>query len=448
MSIATHTPVVDASRIGLFQYSSALLARSQEPVSGFAESRKRTRCDAGAWGIQRLPTELLCAIFAMCGDTNEVFSYPRDEDMHATRAKNRDRTKTTYLRATVHISRVCSRWFAVTRGCPQLWTAVDVALPQPSDITALKLALRYSDGLPLILRIDDNLYTPPHRRTESIPRQFMELVASTAHRWAEVSIILLHGPPAVLDVIEPLLAVPRNSFVSLARATLRFEDDKHASAASRLWEALYGSPMLRAVQWFYVRVHAPALTLQQLTHIGVNAIRPEEVMGLLQACPRLEILQAIVEPAPDIYPGQNDGYLIPAMPAPIILPHLQVLMLSGMYDWSHFFEGLTVPRLNRLDLNIVGIQADAIQAMLRRSSAHLYMLTLRWLYAGNEREIVALLQSPELQNLKILRYHPYDGPEDEPDSFDPTPYLPSALLVLTRTYEDAESSYHALVTNR
>ncbi|TRM70492.1 hypothetical protein BD626DRAFT_544813 [Schizophyllum amplum] len=272
----------------------------------------------------------------------------------------------------------------------------------------------------------------------------MRLIASTAHRWEEISIILFHEPPKTLDVIQPLLALPRDSFASLKRAMLRFEHDRRGSAASRLWEMFYASPALRTVQLSYIRMQAPPSILRQLTRLGVNVIGSDEVMDLLRACPQLEIFQAIVQPPSHIFPGIEDGYLIPIVPTPIVLPHLRVLMLSGLYDWSHFFEGLAAPRLDRLDMNQTGIQADAVQGMLQRSCAQLRMLALRSIYAGNDSEIVALLRCDELRHLEILRHVPYEGYDDPPDLFDPSPYLPPGIALVTRAYEEAENAYQSM----
>lgn len=396
--------------------------------------------------IHRLPTELLCAIFLMCGEPNDIFNYPRAEHMQSRRDYRNCKTP-LYSRMIILLGHVCSRWFTVTRGCPQLWTMIDVPLPSARDTAALKLALQYSAGLPLTLRMDDNHYTDPLRRKAAACRRFMQLVASTSSRWEEISLIVKYEPPKIIDMIQPLLDLPRYAFVRLQRATIRFEtDDRDGSATSRLWESFYASPVLRTVQWFFAVIHAPSSTLRQLTRIGVNAIRSDKVMALLQACPQLEVLQAVVRHTPGVMPGKNDGYLIPSIATPIILRHLRVLMLSGMYDWSNLFGGLVVPNLVRLDLAVAGIQSDAIRAMLRRSSAHPRMLALRWILPGNDDELKLLFRCHELQDLRILRYDPYDGPRIRyRNQFDPLPYIPPHIVFFTQSYAEAEQAYHALV---
>ncbi|KAL1692117.1 hypothetical protein GGG16DRAFT_112439 [Schizophyllum commune] len=390
--------------------------------------------------IHRLPTEVLCAIFLMCGDQNKVFDYTRDERMDSISVH----VETTfYIRSTVVIGCICWRWYTITRGCPQLWTMVDVPLPQPRDVAALQLSLKYSQGLPLALRLNDFHYSP--KRDVKACRAFMALIAASADRWKELSIILFETPPTVHDMISPLLSMPHDSFASLERAMLRFyEDDVEDPAASRLWQTFYASPTLRAARWFYVEVDAPPSTLLHLTHVGVEVVSPEHILELVQACPQLQALQAVVLPAEHILAGRDDGYLIPTLSAPIYLPDLRTLTLRGMYDFSQFFNGITAPRISRLEMVIAGVQATPICAMLRRSSASLEMLALRWIYPGSDDEIAGLLQSREIENLKVFRYVPYEGIEREPDRFDPSPYLPPNLVAFTRDYDVAENVYRSL----
>ncbi|KAI5885353.1 uncharacterized protein SCHCODRAFT_02557649 [Schizophyllum commune H4-8] len=390
--------------------------------------------------IHRLPTEVLCAIFLMCGDQNKVFDYTRDERMDSVSVHAET---SFYIRSTVAIGGVCWRWYTVTRGCPQLWTLVDVPLPQPRDVATLRLSLKYSKGLPLTLRINDLHYSP--KSNVIACQKFMTLVANSSRRWEEISIILRQKSPTPDELVSPLQQLPQNAFELLKKAMLRlFEDDHEGTISSRVWQKFYTSPALHAAKWFYVPVDAPASILRRLTHVGVEVILPEEIMELLRACPLLQALQAVVVPPEDLFPGRDDGYLFPILPTPIHLPYLRALTLRGMYDWSHFFDGIKAPRIRRIELVIAGVQATPICAMLSRSSASLDMLALRWVFPGCDGEIATLLRSPQLRQLKIFRYEGYKGPEREPDRFDPSPYLPPNLVTFTKIYEVAEKAYCAL----
>ncbi|KAL1676236.1 hypothetical protein EV122DRAFT_216831, partial [Schizophyllum commune] len=405
------------------------------PIAQSMPTKERAKQSRSPCFINRLPTELLCVIFMMCGDPNTLFAYPRDERMDPTSLHVRT---LSYIHATVMLGRVCSWWLTITRGTPQLWTLIDVALPQPCDIAALRLALEYSQAVPLALRINDYMFTPNRRRNTEVCVQFMKLVASSAHRWGEISIIMKYEPPKVCDMMAPLLELPKDSFVSLRRAMLRLHGGAwEGSPTVRLWEKFHASPALREVQWYCQRVRAPPSLLHQLTQVGVNNIMAGEIMGLLQECPQLEVLRANVRPAPDKLPGLDDGRLFPVLLTPVLLPHLRTLILSGMYDWTNFFGGLTAPRLQELQMCVAGIQASPVCAMLRRSSAHLRTLAFRWLYQESNGDIVTLLQSPEMDHLTCFCHDPYTEVGEEPDPFDPSLYLPPRTIMYAKTLVQA-----------
>ncbi|TRM68933.1 hypothetical protein BD626DRAFT_624386 [Schizophyllum amplum] len=386
--------------------------------------------------IHRLPTELLCAIFLMCGEPNPKFMYPRDRHMHYIKAKTRLHT---YNQAAVILGRVCSRWLIVTRGCPALWTMFDVFYPRPRDIVGLKLCLEYSAGLPLSLQLEEGpgvLYRRPN-----VCRQLMRMVADSACRWQEMSINLYDAS----DILDPLLSLPRGSFSCLTRASLclRNIDRSQVRPDGRLWDLFYGSQSLRAVDWWDHRYHPLHMTtppIQHLTHIGAHSIRPDHLINILQVCLQLEVLQAFVQSTEPVFLGAPDAHLLPVV-GDIILPRLRILMLSGMRDWSRLYRVLTVPALDRLETCAAGVQASHIEGMLTRSSARLTMLTLHWPQPGYGDETSALLRSSPLQHLKILRYAKDDRPRNESDNYDPRPYLPAAIRLFTASSEDAEAAY-------
>ncbi|KAL1692098.1 hypothetical protein GGG16DRAFT_112420 [Schizophyllum commune] len=401
---------------------------------------RKTKVSPHLCFIQRLPTELLCAIFMMCGDPNKLFAYPRNEQSDTMASQNKTHF---YSWATITIGYVCSRWFHTTRDCPQLWTMIDMPRPKLWDIFALRLSLKYSANLPLTLRINDYYVTSDEGSGAVACTVFMRFVSAYASRWEEISIVLRS---VTSDIVQPLLEVSRASYSCLRRAMIRFESDgANRSTTTRLWELFYASPLLRTSQWFYTRISASESVLRHITRIGVDNIQPDEIMKLLMACPHLEVLQAVVTPEPSVFVGEDDGYLFPIQSPPIILSRLRFLELRGMHDWSRFFESFATPKIRRLGLSTAGVQAQAISAMLRRSSAHLDALALRQLYSGNDEEVAALLRSHELQLLKVFCYQPYDGPcrRRSPDLFDPSPYLPPAVVLYTKTYEEFEEKYES-----
>ncbi|TRM70433.1 hypothetical protein BD626DRAFT_28799 [Schizophyllum amplum] len=381
----------------------------------------------------------------MCGEIDDLSVHPRDPRMDPVLLCLKP---IQYCQTAIRIGYVCSRWLTVTRGCPQLWTMVDLPFPQRRDVTILELCLRYSAGLPMTLHLNDNKEYSLNRRNVDICQQFMRIVASAAHRWVGIHIYIRQTEPNVTSLLEPLYSLPTASFSALKHVTLRptwqYLDDDGRQATLRLWDAFYASSALRTARWHNVAidVHRHAPTLRQLTHVGVNAIRSDEVMELFRACPRLEVFQGIIVTPSGLFPGEADGYLLPALATPIVLPHLRILALRGMHDWSNLFDGLAVPLLNRLEINMTDVQAHAIERLLNRSGARLFMLAMRCVLPGNVEQIKALLRCPALQRLKIFVYQPRDGSYDEEqDYFDPRPFIPPNVVLCTTQYKHADDTY-------
>ncbi|TRM68927.1 hypothetical protein BD626DRAFT_446515 [Schizophyllum amplum] len=389
--------------------------------------------------IQRLPTELLCAIFLMCGESNPRFIYPRDRHMHHIKTKARLRT---YNRAAVMLGRVCSRWLMTTQGCPTLWTMFDVFYPRPGDIAGLQLCLKYSAGLPLSLQVEEGPVVALRR--PDLCRRMMQMVADNAPRWQEMSLYLHNAS----DILDPLLVLPPGSFSCLTRASLCLwkMNRNQARRDGPLWNLLYASRSLRTVEWWddpYHPLHTTTPAVHHLTHISAHSISPDHLINILQVCLQLEVLQAGVESTEFVFPGAPDAHLLPVV-GDILLPRLRILMLSGMRDWSRLYRVLTVPALDRLDLCAAGVQARYMEDMLTRSTARLTMLTMHWPQPGYGDETSALLQSSPLRQLKILRYTKDDSPDNESDDYDPRPCLPAALCVFTVSFQHAEVAYRDL----
>ncbi|KAL1675130.1 hypothetical protein EV122DRAFT_219145, partial [Schizophyllum commune] len=386
--------------------------------------------------INRLPNELLCAIFMMCGEVDNFFLYPR----YVSRDEYPP-PMLLYCRATVLLGHVCRRWFIVTRGYPQLWTMVDVSFPQSADVDTLKLCIRYSEGLPLTLRINGRHWMPLHLRNTDAYRQFMRLVASVSHRWVEISFVVTQTPFEPFDGMNHLTDLPVDAFPLLERAMLYFMYD-YGESSRALWERFFRSPALRTIHWRGAGFRAPSSTLEQLTHVAVDRIDPADVMDFLRSCKQLEFLRVLLKSDDSLFAGENDGVFIARPATPLDLPLLQVLMLSGMYDMTNLLDCINVPLLRRLDLISCGVRARAVEGMLQRSRAQLIMLGLCRIYKGHTDQTTMLLQSLPLRHLSIFLYelHPPHGyKENEP--FDPRPFLPPYLSLFTQSHVQADAVY-------
>lgn len=387
--------------------------------------------------IQRLPNELLCCIFLMCGDPNPVAGYPRDEHMHKVDVNWSHFN--LYSRSAVLLGRVCSRWFTVTRGFPRLWTVFDVGAPSPLDFVALKLCLRHSESLPLSLRIHDYIFLPSnYDLIAKRVKHLLCIVADHAKRWEEISLHVME----VRDILDPLLALPRGAFSCLARASLVTEEARRPAPdgpIALLWKYFHSEPSLRVVEWpdrplIHVDLSNPLLG--NLTHIGMGDVAQHDLLLLLRHCPLVLVVQAGIL--------HRRYYEIPLQSSPTLhLPCLQQLVLAGADDLTPIYSSLVVPALVRLDLSATKVQKDAIVSMLTRSIAHLIMLTIHCPVDGQKDNIAALLQNQSLQQLKILRYDyrtvlPWWRTEEEPQEL--LPFL-SPVIGLFTEWQDAEDAY-------
>ncbi|KAL1711828.1 hypothetical protein EV715DRAFT_268308 [Schizophyllum commune] len=344
--------------------------------------------------INRLPNELLCAIFLLTGDPSPVSGFPRDHDMHDNGLH--PFAVRLYSKAAVLLGRVCFRWMHVTRGFPALWTVVDVTFPGARATAILKRCLEYSAGLPLVLWICKSV--DPNESHYGVDPRFMRLVAANAHRWVEISIQL--GDEC--HALQPLISLPSGSFIALRRARIEFRRI-HVTGDSLdtlLWRSFYTSPHLVALDWNrtqYTQYSLSSAPLQQLTKLGIYCSEPAMLLPIFINCTALEVLVLHIN-----WPWgpEEEDEAIP-LPSLVCLPRLRALALHGSYDWRPLFSALEVPSLNRLDLSHMDIEHVDIESMLRRSSARLMMLTIHWPGMDQGGNIVALLHSTAMRSLQI-----------------------------------------------
>ncbi|KAL1711826.1 hypothetical protein EV715DRAFT_278331 [Schizophyllum commune] len=268
--------------------------------------------------IDRLPNEILCAIFLICGDPSPASIFPRDYDMHAYDMEAH-RVK-PYSGSVALLGRVCARWYAVTRGSPTLWTVVDVAYPTREATSVLKLCLKHSAGLPLSLWISNSLR--PDARAKGVDPHFMALVAANASRWTELSIELRDE----VFVLQTLTTLPSGAFSSLRRARIKFYGRKtqESNADTLLLKQFFTSPSLDCVDLTrtgYIETGLAFAPLHQLTSLGMHRAKPDMVSTVLRNCTSLELLYIRIEP----FAFGRAGNVPLSIPFPSCLPRLRVL---------------------------------------------------------------------------------------------------------------------------
>ncbi|KAI3998329.1 hypothetical protein K525DRAFT_214793, partial [Schizophyllum commune Loenen D] len=337
----------------------------------------------------------------------------------------------------------CSRWLHVTRGFPALWTVVDVTFPGARATAILRRCLEYSAGLPLVLWICKSV--DPNESHYGVDPRFMRLVAANAHRWVEISIQL--GDEC--HALQPLISLPSGSFTALRRARIEFRRI-HVTGDSLdtlLWRSIYTSPHLVALDWNrtqYIQYSLSSAPLGQLTELGIY-IEPGMLTPILLNCTALEVLFIHIDWPWG--PEEDNGTI--SLAAPVCLPRLRALALRGSYDWAPLFSALQVPSLNRLDLSHMDIEHVVIENMLHRSSARLMMLTIYWPAIDQGDNIVALLHSPTMHHLQVVRYKcafPGRSEYGWEDSFDLRPLVPSHIYYTTK-YAEAERYYVTICTS-
>ncbi|KAL1702115.1 hypothetical protein EV121DRAFT_293592 [Schizophyllum commune] len=277
--------------------------------------------------INRLPNELLCAIFFVCGDPSPASAFPRDPTMHDSHINPLNLK--SYSRNVVLLGLVCSRWYHVTHGFPALWTIVDVEYPARYATNILKRCLAHSAGLPLTLWISESVNPRFYTDDEDPDPRFMILVAANAHRWKEMSIELYDKS----DVLAPLIALPPRAFGILYRARVNFfrRGADATSPDTRLWKSWLTSPKLNTVDWVkieHIRSGLAVAPLRQLTSIGLHVAEPAMLASVLNSCVNLELLHV------DINPYRLGMKNIPplTLASPICLPHLRTMMICGPND--------------------------------------------------------------------------------------------------------------------
>ncbi|KAL1716202.1 hypothetical protein EV715DRAFT_205820, partial [Schizophyllum commune] len=416
---------------------------AKPPLNPDSNSMTRRQAHNSQLPINRLPNELLCAIFFVCGDPSPASAFLRDPTMHDSHINPLNLK--SYSRNVVLLGVVCSRWYHVTHGSPALWTLVDVEYPARYATNILKRCLAHSSGLPLTLWISESVNPRSYMKGEDPDPRFMDLVAANAQRWKEISIELCDRR----DALKPLIALPSGAFSILSRARIEFFrlEAQESSLDTQLWRSWLTSPMLSSVDWVdteHIRSGLAVAPLERLTSIGMHSAEPAMLACVLNVCISLETL--LVE----IKPHALRRSIPLTLTFPICLPHLRTLMLCGPYNWTPLFSKLTLPSLDRLELSRQHIRGRDIEGMLQRSCAHLRMLTIFWPVLNQADHILALVRSASLRDLKVLRYQcstPGGADQGWEDAFDLRPFVPVQVLYTTDANE-AEHLYAGLENTR
>ncbi|KAL1686512.1 hypothetical protein GGG16DRAFT_128653 [Schizophyllum commune] len=334
-------------------------------------SSTKTSAEPDTSSINRLPFELLSEIFILSlPPVDRAWMFGETIDAQEGR---RSPNIPSHLRAPAVLTAVCAYWSALH------WAALHV---------------RNSGNLPLILHIRTNPGSP-HLALDALLR----IIVPHAQRWH--TLVLFANSLKVGDAL----------FLSTARAESLSSIMIHgvrSDIRDTIWSWAMSSPHLRQVSLTLANNNILRLVsqapdiwqdLRELSLLNRNCRTPEVLM-LFQTCPRMEVLHVDSLGWPRL-PDDGDLSVTQA-------PNLHTLMVVNRADDTHtFFSHILVPRLRHLAIDDHASHANshlrrqlwsAATDMLAKSGARLE----RFLYTGDEEQLVKLLQRGTFQDLKEL----------------------------------------------
>ncbi|KAL1680107.1 hypothetical protein EV122DRAFT_208532 [Schizophyllum commune] len=361
-------------------------------VVSFRPSTK-TLAEPDTSSINRLPFELLSEIFILSlppVDRSWMFG----ETIDAQEGR-RSPNIPSHLRAPAVLTAVCTYWSAVATGTPRLWTRIladDLCARRQLHWAALHV--RNSGNLPLILHVRTKPGSP-HLALDALLR----IIVPHAQRWHT---LVLFADSLKLDDALFLSTARAESLSSVMIHGVR------SDIRDTIWSWAMSSPHLRQISLTLANNNILRLVnqapdtwqdLRELSLLNRNCRTPEVLM-LFQTCPRMEVLHVDSLGWPRL-PVDGDLSVTQA-------PNLHTLMVVNRADDTHtFFSHILVPRLRHLAIDDHASHANShlrrqlwstATDMLVKSGARLE----RFLYTGDEEQLVELVQRDTFQDLKEL----------------------------------------------
>ncbi|KAL0066723.1 hypothetical protein AAF712_006328 [Marasmius tenuissimus] len=248
-----------------------------EEKQGVLEMNVRT-CRSVLAAQRRVPNEIWETIFTILCNSLHDYSLNVNFD-HEWGARDVLETPPLIL------SQVCSRWRAIAKGLPHLWSSVSVAFGKlPYDITVpLDLYLTNSKKCPLSIRIIRELrsgYRPPLNKDAVVA--WRHLVRQFS-RCGTLTFLATHFDfPAVRGLSFPQLRIFREE--ALYYGSSRYE-------MYWIWQAIWQAPTLTTV--FLCSFNDDFAPSSRLRSLHISAVCEDSVIPLLiflPSCTCLEIL--------------------------------------------------------------------------------------------------------------------------------------------------------------
>ncbi|KAL0566120.1 hypothetical protein V5O48_015898 [Marasmius crinis-equi] len=231
-----------------------------------SEDTART-CQSALSTCRHVPAELLEIIFsALCLSLHE----------YSLQIKHDDEEKTpTISTPTLALSQVCSRWRAIARASPRLWSSISVEITElPLGIDAvLELYFTYADSHPLNFRIV-RVYDTLAPQLSLGDRAIWRVISTRITRCKSLTLGVSHlDLPEITNLSFPHL----ESF--LQESAIRGTGDDEVMW---LWRAIGEAPRLtKAGVWNVNRM----LPYSQLTSLSLHFPMAEQVLLLFEVLP-------------------------------------------------------------------------------------------------------------------------------------------------------------------
>ncbi|KAJ7644578.1 hypothetical protein FB45DRAFT_1053305 [Roridomyces roridus] len=356
-----------------------LIAASEASISALkaqvvAEREVLARLRAVVAPVRKLPAELLLEIFMLIlvevGKETHRIGFVRSR-----------------LRPRLALTQVCARWRHVMHTSPQIWAVgIELYVRQSTtsdDLAAVQRWLDRSAPLPIPISLSSGL--------DALSSSAMEVLCSTAHRWAKATLHALS--------LCCLTRIPEGSLTSLTTLELSGGTDDQFDPAKLT--VFSNAPNLRTLTLYInypTRIPMPWSQLTSLTF----AEFPLTCLEILRRCTRL--VTAVFDTAGwEFVPDLSLIRMITIGS----LTNLSITVSENNFPSEHFMpflSRLALPELKvlRLYLDPPNTNWDTIEfTQFQLRSPNLEELTIRESPLTSDALIAVLRSSPSLANLTM-----------------------------------------------
>ncbi|KAJ7648993.1 hypothetical protein DFH06DRAFT_1049642 [Mycena polygramma] len=374
--------------------------------------------------IRRLPSELLTEIFGICWDSFTSEHADEAESLQIEMARLAHAPLLT-------LSQVCFRWHSIALGTPALWSHISLAgvfwirLARVDIIMdLLRCALERSSNHPLVIRVTNEGYVPPHRPA-------FNLLTQQSLRWRMAAFLCPYSDLQYFSAAKSRL--PRLEFLDLQCWDSDLTPELDIFGELPRLQSLVTCGRMEG----FTPTPLSFLPWEQLTEIQYDEDLDEEQPAFMALIPRLSkdasfclrlSLELQVVPAAFSFVASNMSAFAIELSDFSLEPGRQVLDL--------LFTHLTLPFLTVLQFNVeegdpasIPWPNPAFLSLAERSSfsTHLLRLYLNNVVIAEAELLQCLTALPALQRLSFSDYPELD------DRVETVLVTNTLLAALTRT---------------